>query len=37
MITTDILPPPRIQGEQLSASGQKIKGTQSIDKLPQLG
>ena len=27
MATTDILPLPRIQEEQLSASGQKLKGT----------
>ena len=32
MITTGILPLPRIQEEQLSASGQKLKGTQSIGK-----
>ena len=37
MITTIILPLPRIQEEQLSASGQKLKGTQGIGKLPQLG
>ena len=37
MITTGILPLPRIKEEQLSASGQKLKGTQSIGKLPQLG
>ena len=28
----DILPLPRIQEEQLSASGQKLKGTQSFGK-----
>ena len=37
MITTGILTLPRIQEEELSASGQKLKGTQKIGKLPQLG
>ena len=36
MITTDILPLQRIQEEQVAASGQKLKGTQSIGKLPHL-
>ena len=34
MTTTDILPVPWIEEEQLSASGQKLKGTQSSGKLP---
>ena len=37
MITTGILTLPQIPKEHLSASGQKLKGTQSIGKLPQLG
>ena len=36
MITTGILTLTRIQEEQLSASAQKLKRTQSIGKLPQL-
>ena len=37
MITIDILPLPRIQEEQLSATGEKLERTQSFGKLPQLG